>query len=110
MNLQRQMISSLVYCQTSLPNQDPLVASSYLDRKSTRLNSSHDQISYAVFCLKKKIQHLGESPFFCVPCCVHLSYSLLGATNHVSTNDILPNDGTASVEICGSIRGYISHA
>src|SRR5216683_2111966 len=29
------------------------------DRKSTRLNSSHDQISYAVFCLKKKknIQH-----------------------------------------------------
>src|SRR2546421_6183131 len=30
-------------------------ADEYLgDRKSTRLNSSHDQISYAVFCLKKK--------------------------------------------------------
>src|SRR2546430_11936492 len=28
-----------------------------LDRKSTRLNSSHSQISYAVFCLKKKTQH-----------------------------------------------------
>src|SRR5206468_9620794 len=29
------------------------------DRKSTRLNSSHDQISYAVFCLKKKkITHM----------------------------------------------------
>src|SRR5206468_10719549 len=27
---------------------------SFADRKSTRLNSSHDQISYAVFCLKKK--------------------------------------------------------
>src|SRR5690606_40119902 len=27
-----------------------------LDRKSTRLNSSHVKISYAVFCLKKKIQ------------------------------------------------------
>src|SRR5206468_12039744 len=27
------------------------------DRKSTRLNSSHDQISYAVFCLKKKKQN-----------------------------------------------------
>src|SRR5256886_3974855 len=27
---------------------------STLDRKSTRLNSSHSQISYAVFCLKKK--------------------------------------------------------
>src|SRR2546430_3964034 len=39
------------------------------DRKSTRLNSSHSQISYAVFCLKKKkikiandtIQHITSS-------------------------------------------------
>src|SRR2546428_7541270 len=30
------------------------VPSASRDRKSTRLNSSHDQISYAVFCLKKK--------------------------------------------------------
>src|SRR5687768_17961104 len=29
-------------------------AAGYLDRKSTRLNSSHGYISYAVFCLKKK--------------------------------------------------------
>src|SRR2546430_14034732 len=29
------------------------------DRKSTRLNSSHSQISYAVFCLKKKTPTLG---------------------------------------------------
>src|SRR5438876_9168390 len=28
------------------------------DRKSTRLNSSHPSISYAVFCLKKKTPHL----------------------------------------------------
>src|SRR2546430_10066248 len=28
------------------------------DRKSTRLNSSHSQISYAVFCLKKKNNHI----------------------------------------------------
>src|SRR5206468_7065170 len=41
------------------------------DRKSTRLNSSHDQISYAVFCLKKKnharvqrsaVSHRGPGP------------------------------------------------
>src|SRR2546430_11850696 len=33
------------------------------DRKSTRLNSSHSQISYAVFCLKKKKNHAaGVSP------------------------------------------------
>src|SRR2546430_11419110 len=30
------------------------------DRKSTRLNSSHSQISYAVFCLKKKKKHRHE--------------------------------------------------
>src|SRR5690606_40005073 len=29
----------------------------HLDRKSTRLNSSHVKISYAVFCLKKKTNH-----------------------------------------------------
>src|SRR2546421_5842161 len=31
-----------------------------LDRKSTRLNSSHDQISYDVFCLKKKRVHIED--------------------------------------------------
>src|SRR2546430_12656875 len=31
---------------------------SHEDRKSTRLNSSHSQISYAVFCLKKKNTNL----------------------------------------------------
>src|SRR3712207_7714078 len=33
---------------------DTLSTTSFLDRKSTRLNSSHANISYAVFCLKKK--------------------------------------------------------
>src|SRR3989449_8257892 len=33
-----------------------------LDRKSTRLNSSHGYISYAVFCLKKKNRHLPSFP------------------------------------------------
>src|SRR5258707_2346645 len=32
----------------------PLTAEEWTDRKSTRLNSSHANISYAVFCLKKK--------------------------------------------------------
>src|SRR2546427_6004016 len=32
----------------------PQAVDFYKDRKSTRLNSSHSQISYAVFCLKKK--------------------------------------------------------
>src|SRR2546422_1762811 len=31
------------------------------DRKSTRLNSSHGYISYAVFCLKKKKNHISSS-------------------------------------------------
>src|SRR5206468_4703141 len=36
------------------PSIVPLLAVEDEDRKSTRLNSSHDQNSYAVFCLKKK--------------------------------------------------------
>src|ERR1039457_6523405 len=38
------------------------------DRKSTRLNSSHLVISYAVFCLKKKVQRFGCTTV----CAVHL--------------------------------------
>src|SRR3989475_2171541 len=36
------------------PAGDLLARRGLVDRKSTRLNSSHSQISYAVFCLKKK--------------------------------------------------------
>src|SRR3982750_4854620 len=43
------------------------------DRKSTRLNSSHDQISYAVFCLKKKQpatgRRYGRPPAHALHCC-----------------------------------------
>src|SRR3712207_8299745 len=46
-------------CQNNLKNLTLAAinfesARNYLDRKSTRLNSSHANISYAVFCLKKK--------------------------------------------------------
>src|SRR2546430_10578923 len=36
------------------------------DRKSTRLNSSHSQISYAVFCLKKKSVLDATPPYFVI--------------------------------------------
>src|SRR5690606_40560173 len=39
-----------------------LVGAFVTDRKSTRLNSSHVKISYAVFCLKHKITHAGGLP------------------------------------------------
>src|SRR2546430_12886932 len=38
-------------------NQELRTIQDWIDRKSTRLNSSHSQISYAVFCLKKKIKY-----------------------------------------------------
>src|SRR5688572_31724691 len=40
--------------QQPIPHRHVLLIT---DRKSTRLNSSHSQISYAVFCLKKKNNH-----------------------------------------------------
>ena len=48
-----------LYCWLSLTKQLThhnfgIILSPHVDRKSTRLNSSHANISYAVFCLKKK--------------------------------------------------------
>ena len=48
-----------------------------IDRKSTRLNSSHDQISYAVFCLKKKKTKNKKNN--------KLSLQYLFTTNNIST-------------------------
>src|SRR5256886_7825278 len=42
----------LYFSRTVGPYADQFGLTGYLDRKSTRLNSSHSQISYAVFCLK----------------------------------------------------------
>src|SRR2546427_6525399 len=44
--------TDLLLVQSKDNTRPPIVDS--VDRKSTRLNSSHSQISYAVFCLKKK--------------------------------------------------------
>src|SRR2546430_7916416 len=58
----RRELESQRVCRPTL-----LVGLENKDRKSTRLNSSHSQISYAVFCLKKKkyqiIQHRASSTF-----------------------------------------------
>src|SRR6266576_3015787 len=42
----------------SAPRTFPIAPRRWRDRKSTRLNSSHVESSYAVFCLKKKNPHL----------------------------------------------------
>src|SRR5256886_4374358 len=70
------------------------------DRKSTRLNSSHSQISYAVFCLKKKKQkniHLLEYIDI-------LLYSLMSNDRHI-TSYILSkfDDCNQSICVCNSI-------
>src|SRR2546430_3701859 len=46
------------------------------DRKSTRLNSSHSQISYAVFCLKKKTQRQISVCTSAVVCCSGFGWEL----------------------------------
>src|SRR2546430_12078298 len=45
-----------------------------IDRKSTRLNSSHSQISYAVFCLKKKKHRFKDSK--------HVAFQLSSASRY----------------------------
>src|SRR5687768_18009190 len=51
--------------EAALTQQDRAVART--DRKSTRLNSSHGYISYAVFCLKKKKKNKKQSYILQIP-------------------------------------------
>src|SRR5262245_64286371 len=54
-NLIQDSSAAAIPASASAPRRvRPLYVASGLDRKSTRLNSSHLGISYAVFCLKKK--------------------------------------------------------
>src|SRR5438445_8743004 len=52
---QHSAAASISFANSTRTNRTVL-----LDRKSTRLNSSHANISYAVFCLKKQIQDFEE--------------------------------------------------
>src|SRR5687768_18178055 len=55
------LASSLIFCGSQGGSQTSST-SEWPDRKSTRLNSSHGYISYAVFCLKKKKKTYNKSP------------------------------------------------
>src|SRR5258708_22855728 len=68
------------YAHEFMELRDPNLFERKIDRKSTRLNSSHQIISYAVFCLKKKKKHIRTSPkamtghtHLCVPLPDHTS-------------------------------------
>src|SRR5258708_27454039 len=58
-----------------------MVVAAMTDRKSTRLNSSHQIISYAVFCLKKKKNQSGE------PCLLVRARSLVSSSNQIDCSD-----------------------
>src|SRR3989337_889011 len=68
-------ISESAFWAVNVSGAREFVERCHTDRKSTRLNSSHGSISYAVFCLKKKrniwrTSH--RSPGFTVPCFARL--------------------------------------
>src|SRR2546430_3910316 len=64
------------------------------DRKSTRLNSSHSQISYAVFCLKKKRQNTTASN--CLYLLIHVQHDSAlpfdPPLTNATQNDAIDND------------------
>src|SRR3712207_8874406 len=60
------VLAVAAFAPNLLATADPYAldyGASLQDRKSTRLNSSHANISYAVFCLKKKKQSLHITPY-----------------------------------------------
>src|SRR2546430_13689551 len=56
-----EVLAEVVGAERVRPRRGPELG----DRKSTRLNSSHSQISYAVFCLKKKKEPHSSSSLSC---------------------------------------------
>src|SRR5690348_18107082 len=58
--IRRYQFGRTVCAESVVPAHDEylILVMGVQDRKSTRLNSSHPSISYAVFCLKKKKKHL----------------------------------------------------
>src|SRR2546430_3815381 len=63
----------------------------FSDRKSTRLNSSHSQISYAVFCLKKKIAPRGCSSRFPQISSLPTAFNAPSASQLLSTVLVCPS-------------------
>src|SRR6266436_2995042 len=55
------LVQNVVYAEVTL-SVGVMLLRNQRDRKSTRLNSSHGYISYAVFCLKKKKSAIGHRP------------------------------------------------
>src|SRR5258708_25369830 len=70
----------------------PAAGSRRGDRKSTRLNSSHQIISYAVFCLKKKKKNLLSSS-------EHTWWPVLSCTTHASLSQRTETLGTEYVHV-----------
>src|SRR2546430_7969297 len=69
----RGLSRSIARAQRPAPS---VLAATSLDRKSTRLNSSHSQISYAVFCLKKKKKTNKTHLHFTTTPCAHPTTNL----------------------------------
>src|SRR2546429_1007088 len=97
--------STAMYSSRATGSKTPCTATTYWqrfrDRKSTRLNSSHGYISYAVFCLKKKQANLRperldiwfkdyplnpaiNALFHQDLCSAHLYILSLGTTTHIT--------------------------
>src|SRR5256886_10132857 len=80
------------------------------DRKSTRLNSSHSQISYAVFCLKKK-NHLTVSPpapqMVPYPPSHHRNSPVVHT--HLFHPRLLPLATKATCSACSTLRSLVEH-
>src|SRR3712207_7459219 len=80
------------YAHAAFPEQWPRnwIRQTGTDRKSTRLNSSHANISYAVFCLKKKNTYAYTSTQPIITCCFKISLLPNLFTQHFPCYPCLP--------------------
>src|SRR3989440_1935594 len=106
----RQRMRQRMQSETLRPSASDIYPMKSLDRKSTRLNSSYDQISYAVFCLKKKKKNIRIR--LTIPV-THMNLKLLTHTrsqdyirHRTLTRRTIAIDNIVSINICLSQSNF----
>src|SRR3712207_7289776 len=89
-------------CRSMTISRRPSPFGELLDRKSTRLNSSHANISYAVFCLKKKKKLMYQPYIYTKSPLIYTKANVQPTINERHYQSLIPHSSVIVYSICSS--------